>query len=108
MQSSLIQECQTFYVGNVSFHATQYHLKKAFQRSLNIKVDTAVIARSANGLSRGCAFVTVKWRDFFQFDPEYNTQTGQRWANRLCTIMSGESVLGRKIYVELAKQQRRY
>jgi len=106
-QSSSIQECLTFYVGNVSFQATQYHLKKAFQRSLNIKVDTAVIARSANGLSRGCAFVTVKWRDFFQFDPEYSTQTGQLWANRLCTIMSGESVLGRKIYVELAKQQRR-
>ena len=106
-QSSLIPESLTLYLGNVSWKATPYHLKKAFRRSLNIKVDTAVIARSSNGLSRGCAFVTVKWRDFFQFDGEFNAKTGQEWARNLCTIMSRESILGRKIYVEVAKQQRR-
>ena len=106
-QSSLIPECLTLYLGNVSWKATPYYLKRAFRHSLNIKVDTAVIARSSNGLSRGCAFVTVKWRDFFQFDGEYNAKTGQEWASNLCTIMCRKSVLGRKIYVEVAKQQQR-
>ena len=98
----------TFYIGNLSFQATSYHLKKAFKDRLNIEVDSAIVARSSDGLSRGCAFVTLKWNDFFQFDENYKSYAeDENWASHLCTIMNNKSILGRNIYVELAKSQRR-
>jgi hypothetical protein len=98
----------TFYIGNLSFQATSYHLKKAFKDRLHIEVDSAIVACSSDGLSRGCAFVTLKWNDFFQFDENYKSYAeDENWASHLCTIMNNESILGRNIYVELAKSQRR-
>lgn len=82
------------YVGNLSYRASSGDVKKMFQSQLNIEVDSVVIARSSEGTSRGCAFVTLKGSEYSQFKQRFKA-------------LKDKSILGRKIYVEIAKSQRR-
>jgi RNA recognition motif. (a.k.a. RRM, RBD, or RNP domain) len=84
----------TLYVGNLSYKASSGDVKKMFQSRLNINVDSAVIARSSEGTSRGCAFVTFRGGDYSQFKQRFKA-------------LNDKSILGRKVYVEVAKSQRR-
>ena len=53
----------TFYMGNLSYRATDVTLKTAIENRFPITVDQAVVAYSSDGRSRGCAFVTVRWKE---------------------------------------------
>ena len=103
---------RTFYVGNLYFKAKSTDIQQAFEKQLSMKVDSVVIARDSNGKSRGCAFVTMRWKEFHNRNPGYNRDQEpalqeKLWADYLVNIMNQENVCGRKIYVELARSQRR-
>jgi len=103
---------QTFYVGNLSFKASTSNIKQTFEKQISMKVDSVVIARDSTGKSRGCAFVTMRWKEFHQRNPSYDRDKDsalqdQGWSSLLTYIMNQQSVLGRKIYVEVARSQRR-
>ena len=77
-----------------------------------MKVDSVVVARDSKGKSRGCAFITMRWKEFHDRNPGYNldqeTAVQEKlWADFLVNIMNDEEICGCKIYVELARSQRR-
>lgn len=103
---------RTFYVGNLSFKAKAKDIQQAFEKQLSMKVDSFVVARDSTGKSRGCAFVTMRWKEFQERNPGYDrdkepANQEKLWADRLVNIMNQEDVCGRKVYVELARSQRR-
>ena len=103
---------RTFYVGNLSFKANSKDIQQAFEKQLSMKVDSVVVARDSKGKSRGCAFITMRCKEFHDRNPGYNRDQetavqGKLWADFLVNIMNEEDVCGRKIYVELARSQRR-
>ena len=103
---------KTFYVGNLSFKAKGSDIQKAFEKHLSMKVDSVVIARDSTGKSRGCAFITMRWNEYHVRNPGYNRDKDPsiqdtRWSNMLASIMSQQAVCGRKIYVQVARSQRR-
>lgn len=116
-------EFLTFYVGNLHFTANTYQIKKAVMHATGVPVDQVVIAKTASGESRGCAFVTVRWRDFIcitydcsdllkemmEIDNiKYHLKySNNLWADAFCSIMSRERIRGRRVLVELARSQRR-
>lgn len=116
-------EFLTFYIGNLHFAANTYQIKKAVKNATGMPVDQVVIAKTSSGESRGCAFVTVRWRDFIcitydcsdrlkqmmKFDGiKYHLKYGSNiWTDVFCSIMSHERIRGRRIFVELARSQRR-
>ena len=103
---------RTFYVGNLSFKAKASDLQQAFEKNLSMKVDSVVIARDSTGKSRGCAFVTLRWKEFHECNPGYYPDKAPAsqdkiWTEHLSNIMSQQSVCERQIYVEDARSQRR-
>ena len=103
---------RTFYVGNLSFKAKASDIQQAFEKNLSMKVDSVVIARDSTGKSRGCAFVTLRWKEFHERNPGYNrdkepASQDTLWTEHLSNIMSQQSVCERQIYVEDARSQRR-
>ena len=68
------REFLTFYVGNLHYSANRYQVRKAVEKAIGIQniVDQVVIAKTSTGESRGCAFVTTRWRDYVQI--EYGKQ----------------------------------
>lgn len=116
-------EFLTFYVGNLHFAANTFQIKKAVMNATGVPVDQVVIAKTSSGESRGCAFVTVRWRDFIcitydcsdrlkqmmEIDGiKYQLKYGNNfWADAFCSIMSHERIRGRRVFVELARSQRR-
>ena len=102
---------QTFYVGNLSFKASTSDIKQAFETQLSMKVDSVIIARDSTGKSRGCAFVTMRWKEFHMRNTLYDrdkdsAMQDQGWSSLLTNIMNQQSICGRKIYIELARRQR--
>ena len=116
-------ESLTFNVGDLHFAANTFQIKKAVMNATGVPVDQVVIAKTSSGESRGCAFVTVRWRDFIcitygcsdrlkqmmKIDGiKYHFKYGNNfWANAFCSIMSHERIHGRRVFVELARSQRR-
>ncbi len=106
------QKFRTFYVGNLSFKAKSSDIQQAFEKHLSIKVDSVMIARDSTGKSRGCAFVTMRWREFHVRNPGFlrckdpSTQD-DKWSRILTYIMDQQSICGRQIYVGVARSQRR-
>lgn len=100
----------TFYVGNLSYKATNYDVQRVIEKRLKLEVDQVVVARTSNGESRGCAFVTFRWRKFFEvcdqpwqpLDDNYQSEV----IDMVCTILSRESIHGRPVFAELARNQR--
>ena len=125
ISDELKQPCEflTFYVGNLHFAANTYQIKKAVENATGMPVDQVVVAKTSSGESRGCAFVTVRWRDFICITYDcsdrlkqmmkidgikYHLKYGSNiWTNAFCSIMSHERIRGRRISVELARSQRR-
>ena len=111
-QSCGAAKFRTFYVGNLSFKANSTDIQKAFEKQLSMKVNSVVVARDSKGKSRCCAFITMRWKEFHDRNPGYNrdqeTAVQEKlWADFLVNIMNEEDICGRKIYVELARSQRR-
>ena len=103
---------RTFYVGNLSFKANSKDIQQSFEKQLSMKVNSVVVARDSKGKSRCCAFITMRWKEFHDRNPGYNrdqeTAVQEKlWADFLVNIMNEEDICGRKIYVELARSQRR-
>ena len=106
------QKFRTFYVGNLSFKAKSSDIQQAFEKLLSMKVDSVMIARDSTGKSRGCAFVTMRWREFHVRNPGYirckdPCTQDDKWSRILTYIMDQQSICGRQIYVEVACSQRR-
>ena len=106
------QKFRTFYVGNLSFKAKSSDIQQAFEKHLSMKVDSVMIARDSMGKSRGCAFVTMRWKEFHVRNPGFNrdkdpSTQDDKWSRRLTYIMDQQSICGRQIYVEVARSQRR-
>ena len=77
-----------------------------------MKVDSVVVALDSKGKSNGCAFITMLWKTFHDSNPGYNhdqeTALQEKlWADFLVNIMNDEEICSHKIYVELARSQRR-
>ena len=109
---SVEQRSFIIYVGNLSFKASTSDIKQAFEKQLSMNVDSVIIARDSTGKSRGCAFVTMRWKEFHMRNTLYDRDKDsavqdQGWSSLLTNIMNQQSVCGRKIYVELARSQRR-
>ena len=97
----------TFYLGNLSYRANDTNLKAAIEKRIPmISVDQAVVAFSSDGRSRrrGCAFVTVRWSDYLKSQSLSNSQL---LVQKFCDRLTGKSLLGRPVFVELACSQRR-
>ena len=62
------REFLTFYVGNLHYSANSYQVRKAVEKAVGFPkiVDQVVIAKTSTGESRGCAFVTICWKDHVQ------------------------------------------
>ena len=109
------REFLTFYVGNLHYSANSYQVRKAVEKAVGFHkiVDQVVIAKTSTGESRGCAFVTVRWRDFVQI--EYNrqhedlkthTSSYDEFLQEFFNF-SGERICGRQVICEVAWSQRR-
>ena len=96
----------TFYMGNLSYRANDMTLKTAIENRVSIKVDQAVIACSSDGRSRGCAFVTVRWKDYLNSHSDSNL-TSDGLVQSFCNRLTGKPLFGRPVFVELACSQRR-
>ena len=96
----------TFYMGNLSYRANDMTLKTAIENRISIKVDQAVIACSSDGRSRGCAFVTVRWKDYLNSHSDSNL-TSDGLVQSFCNRLTGKPLFGRPVFVELACSQRR-
>ena len=77
-----------------------------------MNIDSVVIARDAAGKSGGCAFVTMRWKQFHARNPRYDREkvaasVDKGWSHLLKTIMSEQMVCGCKIYVEYARNLRK-
>ena len=108
-------EYLTFYVGNVHYGASFYQVGKAFENISGVgSVDQVVIARTSEGDSRGCAFVTVRWKDYVK--SVYKSQNGNSESHTrsydaylrsaLCTDFVQTRICGRRVFVEVARNQR--
>ena len=70
-------------------------LQQLFEKHLSRKVDSVVVARDSEGKSRGCAFVTMRWKKFHDRNPGYNrhqeTAAQEKlWADFLVNITNQE------------------
>jgi hypothetical protein len=86
-------------LGNLSYRAND-----ATQKKFPISVDQAVVAYSSDGKSRECTFVTVRWKEYLQKQAQVDSQT---FIKQFCVRMTGQPLLGRPVFVELACNQRR-
>ena len=94
----------TLYMGNLSYRANDLTLKTAIEKRLPITVDQAVVAYSSDGRSRGCAFVTVRWKEYLKAFSDPNSQS---LVQKFCHSLTGKPLFGRPVFVELACNQRR-
>ena len=94
----------TFYMGNLSYRANDEKLKSAIENRFPITVDQAVVAYSSDGRSRGCAFVTVRWKEFLN---SYSDPKSHNLVQQFCDSLTGKPLFGRPVFVELACSQRR-
>jgi len=94
----------TFYMGNLSYRANDATLKSAIENRFPITVDQAVVAYSSDGRSRGCAFVTVRWKEYLNSYSDPNTHS---LVQKFCHCLTGKPLFGRPVFVELACNQRR-
>ena len=94
----------TLFMGNLSYRANDTNLKAAIEKRIPISVDQAAVAFSSDGRSRGCAFVTVRWSDYLKSQSLSNSQL---LVQKFCDRLTGKSLLGRPVFVELACSQRR-
>lgn len=94
----------TFYMGNLSYRANDVTLKRSIEARFPISVDQAVIAYSSDGKSRGCAFVTVRWKEYLQKQAQVDSQI---FVKQFCERLTGQPLFGRPVFVELACNQRR-
>jgi len=94
----------TFYMGNLSYRANDATLKKSIEARFPISVDQAVVAYSSDGKSRGCAFVTVRWKEYLQKQAQVDSQI---FVKQFCERLTGQPLFGRPVFVELACNQRR-
>ena len=103
-----VKKYRAFYVGNISFKAKASDMQQAFEKNLSMKVDSAVITRDSAGKSRGCAFVTLRWKEFHEHNPGYNRdkEPATLWTEHLSHIMRQQSVCDRQIYMEDVRSQR--
>jgi hypothetical protein len=104
VKKSLAGDYLTFYMGNLSSRANDVTLKAAIENRFPIKVDQAVVTFSSNGRFRGCAFVTVRWKEYFNLHSDSNLQS---IVQKFCHSMPGKPLFGRPAFVELACNQRR-
>lgn len=127
-------EYLTFYVGNLHYNANSYQVKKAvlgaitFHRQFLVQyleplIDQVVIARTSTGKSRGCAFVTMRWEDYFSFEYGSDKDSGEpvpidltdprcceydkEIQDRFCSKVQSTRICGRRIFIEVARNQRR-
>ena len=82
----------TFYMGNLSYRANDVTLKTAIEHRFPITVDQAVVAYSSDGRSRGCAFVTVRWKEYLNSHSDSNSQI---LLQKFCHSMTGKPLFGR-------------
>ena len=109
------REFLTFYVGNLHYSANSYQVRKAVEKAVGFQkiVDQVVIAKTSTGESRGCAFVTICWKDHVQlvFDEnKSNIAKHTRSYDKYLQVMfnfSGERICGRPVNYEVARSQRR-
>jgi len=94
----------TFYIGNLSYRANDVTLKTAIESRFPIKVDQAVVAYSSDGRSRGCAFATVRWKEYLDSHADSKSQS---LVQKLRHRMTGKPLFGRPVFVELDCNQRR-
>jgi hypothetical protein len=94
----------TFYIGNLSYRATDATLKNSIEARMPISVDQSVVAYSSDGKSRGCAFVTVRWSDYLR---AHSGTDPQLLVRQFCDSLTGKPLFGRPVFVELACNQRR-
>ena len=94
----------TFYIGNLSYRATDAALKNSIEARMPISVDQSVVAYSSDGKSRGCAFVTVRWSDYLR---THSGTDPQLLVRKFCDSLTGKPLFGRPVFVELACSQRR-
>ena len=110
------EEYLTFYVGNIHYGASFYHVGKAFETKSGVgTVDQVVIARTSEGESRGCAFVTIRWNEYVRRvykSQNQNSDTHTRsydayLRSALCDDFAQTRICGRRAFVEVARNQRR-
>ena len=109
------REFLTFYVGNLHYSANSYQVRKAVEKAVGFQkiVDQVVIAKTSTCESRGCAFVTICWKDHVQlvFDEnKSNIAKHTRSYDKYLQVMfnfSGERICGRRVICEVARSQRR-
>ena len=109
------REFLTFYVGNLHYSANSYQVRKAVEKAVGFQkiVDQVVIAKTSTGESRGCAFVTIRWRDYIEI--EFGKQQAKitnhsRSYDKYLQLMfnfTGERICGRRVICEVARSQRR-
>ncbi len=75
LKKLLLGDYLTFYMGNLSYRANDVTLKTAIENRVPITVDQAVVAYSSDGRSRGCAFVTVRWKEYLNSFSDPNSQS---------------------------------
>ena len=115
-------EFLTFYVGNLHYNANCYQVKKAIQEAICLKtvpiVDQVVIAKTSKGESQGCAFVTVRWDSYMSIDYYSRVEIGDEipddphaynefLQDRFCSKAGRARICGRRVFVEVARSQRR-
>ena len=93
----------TYCIGNLSYRANDVTLKTAIESRFPIKVDQAVVAYSSDGRSRGCAFATVRWKEYLD---SHSDSKSQSLVQKLRHRMTGKPLFGRPVFVELACNQR--
>ena len=116
------REFLTFYLGNLHFSANTYQVKRVVQEAIGLKsvpvIDQVVIARTSNGESRGCAFVTVCWDKYFSIDYDCSKEFGdeipdnpreydESLQDQFCRSAGHKRICGRRVFVEVARNQRR-
>jgi hypothetical protein len=114
------QEFLTFYIGNLHYKANSHQVIKAVQQVLPVKdiLDQIVIARTSSGKSRGCAFMTVRWKKYLEFADGIRSQAGlvtysdprelDKSERLLLSKELGEQrICGRRVFFEVARNQRR-
>mmetsp|Transcript_37204 Transcript_37204/g.99001 ORF Transcript_37204/g.99001 Transcript_37204/m.99001 type:complete len:151 (-) Transcript_37204:560-1012(-) len=84
--------------------ANSSNLKDALEQRFPDIVDQAVVACSSDGKSRGCAFVTVRWQEFVNKD---STGKPEHVVKQFCDSVNSAPILGRPVFIELARSQRR-
>ena len=78
---------RTFYVGNLSFKASSKDIQQAFEKQLLMKVDSVLVARDSTGKNRGCAFVTMRWKELHDRNPGIIETKNQRFKKNFGLII---------------------